>query len=119
MSGEYDLYGGRPPHVARDTSAAAADAIQSRARQLREQVRAEVARSGKHGMTCDEVEALLEMRHQTASARIRELVLTGRLHDSRKRRATRSGRQAIIWVAEVECKTYRFDRERRCWVEVP
>lgn len=50
------------------------------------------------GATCDEVEQQLRMRHQTASARIRELYRAGDLRDSGKRRPTRSGRPAIVWV---------------------
>lgn len=44
------------------------------------------------------------MRHQTASARIRELVQKGRVVDSTRRRPTRSGRLAIVWI-EAEDST--------------
>ena len=47
--------------------------------------------------TCDEAEVHFEMRHQTASARIRELCELGRIEDSGARRPTRSGRDAIVW----------------------
>jgi hypothetical protein len=46
--------------------------------------------------TCDEVDVGLHMRHQMASARIRELVLGGRLRDTGHRRLTRSGRLAAV-----------------------
>jgi hypothetical protein len=52
---------------------------------------------GRGGATCDEVEVGLGMRHQTASARIRELVLKGSLIDSGIVRQTRSGRDATVW----------------------
>lgn len=49
------------------------------------------------GATCDEAEAALDLRHQTCSALIRELVLLDCLVDSRVRRRTRSGRRAVVW----------------------
>jgi len=52
-----------------------------------------------HGATDDEIEVALGMRHQTASARRRDLVLSGLAKDSGKRRKTRSGRSATVWVA--------------------
>lgn len=51
------------------------------------------------GMTCDEVEDFLNMRHQTASARIRDLVLDGLVFDTEIRRKTRSGRTARVYRA--------------------
>jgi hypothetical protein len=50
------------------------------------------------GATCDEVEAIANMRHQTASARINELAHQKAIHDSGSRRRTRSGRNAAVWV---------------------
>lgn len=47
--------------------------------------------------TCDAVEVALEMRHQTAAARIRDLVKAGILRDSGRTAPTRSGRKAVIW----------------------
>lgn len=55
---------------------------------------------GRNGATCDDVEASLGLRHQTASARIRELVLGGHLIDSGKTNTTRSGRKATVWRAK-------------------
>jgi len=55
--------------------------------------------AGEDGLTCDEVELQLYLRHQTASARVRELAQKGHIKDSGERRATRSGRTAIVWVA--------------------
>jgi hypothetical protein len=51
------------------------------------------------GATCDEVEIALRLRHQTASARIRDLVLDGLLFDSGVRRETRSGAKARVYSA--------------------
>ncbi len=50
------------------------------------------------GATVDEVERTLGMLHQSAGARVRELVLAGKLVDSEQTRKTRSGRNAVVWV---------------------
>ena len=70
-----------------DTSEQAAQTID--ASSMRRKVRSYVDSQGASGATCDEVEVALEMRHQTASARVRELVLRGELRDSGARRPTR------------------------------
>ncbi len=49
------------------------------------------------GVTVDEVERFLGMLHQSAGARVRELVLAGKLVDSEQTRKTRSGRNAVVW----------------------
>jgi hypothetical protein len=58
---------------------------------------------GDEGATCDEVEHALGLQHQTASARIWELRGNGDhpklLIDSGRKRRTRSGRRATVWVA--------------------
>jgi hypothetical protein len=51
------------------------------------------------GLTDDELEQATGWRHQTVSARRRELVLLGKVKDSGKRRPTRSGRSATVWEA--------------------
>jgi hypothetical protein len=52
------------------------------------------------GATCDEVEVALGLRHQTASARMRELVMLGMATKTGRRRPTRSGRNAAVLVVE-------------------
>jgi len=47
--------------------------------------------------TCDEMEMLLEGKHQSVSAQIRHEVIDGKVEDSGLRRPTRSGRNAIVW----------------------
>lgn len=92
-------YNGLPPFVVGvDTSEAAAKSMVGDASQLREFVYEVIHGAGAGGMTCDEVEVETSLRHQTASARIRELQQRGRLIDSHRRRPTRSGRHAIVWV---------------------
>lgn len=81
-----------------DTSLVAARSVAPSAGQMRSRVLVEIRERGVAGATCDEVEQVLQMQHQTASARIRELVLEGRLVDSGYRRPTRSGHPAVIWV---------------------
>lgn len=54
--------------------------------------------SSLDGMTCDEVEQTLSMRHQTASARIRDLVLANMVYDTGLRRKTSSGRAARVYM---------------------
>lgn len=100
-------YRGKPPHVNTETSIAAAESIEPVAGTMRAQVldciraREEFTLGlgcGPLGCTDDELEVLLSMRHQTASARRRELQLQGFIVDSGWTRTTRSGREAIVWV---------------------
>jgi predicted HTH transcriptional regulator len=79
-----------------DTSKEAADSILLNSKTLRGIVFAYI--KGANGCTCDEVETALEMKHQTASARIRELSEAGYISDKGKRRPTRSGRLAVVWI---------------------
>jgi hypothetical protein len=51
------------------------------------------------GATCWEVEQALGMLHQTASAAISNLSADRALADTGRRRATGSGRRAIVWGA--------------------
>ena len=47
--------------------------------------------------TCDEIECVLDGKHQTVSAIIRSLVKEDLVRNSGKKRKTRSGRNAICW----------------------
>lgn len=87
-----------PYVVGSDTSEAAAASMETSAETLRAEVYVRIAKVAA-GLTCDEVEVAMGLRHQTASARIRELVLKGSIIDSGRRRRTRSGREATIWIA--------------------
>jgi hypothetical protein len=91
-----------------DTSFLAAEAIAPFVTKLQEMVLNVALSAGTRGLTCDEVEQLLEMPHQTASARVHEL---GKAHmnpdgferpqmlfDSGARRKTRHGQLATVWV---------------------
>lgn len=92
-------YPDRPGYVPdSDTSIGAADSLTDiTVATLRGKIYALIEGFGASGATCDEVETYLGLRHQTASARIRELVLIGKIFDTGWRRLTRSGRKARIY----------------------
>ena len=81
-----------------ETSRSAAESIQPAAQSLRSQVLACVVDAGDAGRTCDEIEALLSGRHQTISARVRELSQRGFIKRNGNVRKTRSGRNAAVYV---------------------
>lgn len=83
-----------------DTSEAAAISVSGCAKTMQEVIRRLFVYHG--GLTCDEVERSLGLRHQTASARIRDLALRSHIVDSGERRVTRSGRKAVVWVLNEE-----------------
>jgi hypothetical protein len=60
-----------------------------------------VKAAGLAGLTCDEVEQRLSMTHQTASARVHELAKLEAIVDSGRKRKTRSGRGAVVWIAAL------------------
>lgn len=82
-----------------DTSVEAAESMREAASQLRTKVLRFIVQCGVPGATCDEVEANLGMRHQTASARVNELMKARQIVDTGNRRPTRSGRKATVWRA--------------------
>lgn len=81
-----------------ETSKAAAKSIKESASSIRAKIFVMIE-SSPDGMTCDEVEAKTGLLHQTASARVRELVLQKRISDSGVKRKTRSGRGAVVYEA--------------------
>jgi hypothetical protein len=72
---------------------------------LQRQVLEHIAKAGRYGCSDDDLKWALGLRHQTASARRRELVLMGLVVDSSRRRTTRSGRKATVWVLRQYGKT--------------
>jgi len=83
-----------------DTSQAAAESV---AGAPREAMKARVRRllyerewTDEPGLTSDELERITGWNHQSASARLRELVLEGVAVDSPERRLTRYGRKAVV-----------------------
>ena len=88
---------GIPPHSNETTSKEAAKSVKP----IVGKVAADVLRyiRERNGATCDEVECALELRHQTASARVCELRKAGAIFDSGEQRVTQSGRKAVVWRA--------------------
>lgn len=91
----FDYYPHVPGHNSRDTSIAAASSIEPHVSLLAAKVFALIEAKPR---TCWEIEQESGLSHQTASARIRELNLKGRVRDSGERRRTGSGRNAIVWM---------------------
>ena len=85
-----------------ETSRAAAESMRRPAETLREKVHRALLASGMRGMTDDEIEVELGLSHQTASARRRELVQTGFAFATTRKRPTRSGRAARVWMGRTE-----------------
>lgn len=81
-----------------DTSKAAAESMKSTAGIIRERVYRRVKESDTDGITCDALEVALGLSHQTCSARVNELRNAGRIIDSGRRKATRSGRKAVVYT---------------------
>jgi len=92
--------GGVPFVTGSDTSEAAAEGVAVRVPALRARIMA-LFELHTEGLTCDDVEALTGKRHQTVSARIRELVQAARIFDTGARRVTRSGASARVYCAFV------------------
>lgn len=83
-----------------ETSKAAAESIKHSATSDRVKVFNYLVQCGKRGATDDEIEAALDMRHQTASARRRSLENDQAVRKTDRKRKTRSGRSAYVYVAE-------------------
>ena len=96
-----------PPHVRNsETSRDAADSIQHQVPTLQRKI-LECIRSMPGGLTCDDVEGILDVQHQTCSPRFRELStctppLIHKLildDGNYAKRKTRSGRNAFVFIA--------------------
>ncbi|MCP4900077.1 MAG: hypothetical protein GY906_24165 [bacterium] len=77
------------------------DAAESVAEKISEKQRAvlDVLSNASYGLTDEEISfALNDMTHSTLRTRRSELAQKGLVFDSRMRRATRSGRMAIVWM---------------------
>lgn len=82
-----------------ETSRQAAERIKGYAGEQQAAVFRCIAEAGAQGRTADEVGELLELRPQSCSARVNELVRLGAVRDSGERRPTSSGRPARVLVA--------------------
>lgn len=81
------------------TSKAAAKSMQPHMGRIQQQV---FDRIKAVPSTAREVEDALGLRTQTVTARIRELVLDGKVRDSGEKRLTDSNRKAIVWKAVAD-----------------
>jgi hypothetical protein len=93
----YSLYDGMAPHEGSATSFAAAASMMPHLGAIQEREYEAICDAGERGMTDDELEHRLGLRHQTASARRRELYLLGLIKEGGFRNTT-SGRKATVWV---------------------
>jgi hypothetical protein len=91
---------GEPPPAQRhsETSLAAAAAIEPDAATLRGKC-LDHLRHAPDGATDEEQQEDLRMNPSTQRPRRIELLKAGWIRDSGKRRPTRSGRQAVVWIA--------------------
>jgi hypothetical protein len=82
-----------------DTSKAAARSVDnpSRSKKLA-RTKMLLRLAGRSGLTSDELEVTTGWPHQTASALLRKMVLTGEAVDTDMRRRTRYGRMAAVRV---------------------
>lgn len=96
MDHQPTLFDDGPPFVRNsDTSCAAAESMAGTTGRLRLLILRYIHDVGT--ATCDECEVALDMRHQTCSARIREMKVRGLIVDTDERRPTRSGRSAAVY----------------------
>lgn len=80
-----------------ETSKEAAESVEKHVTGLARKVLDFIEARGKWGATSDEIEIDLDMRHQTASARVRELFLKNKIDRTEIKRKTRSGRNAFVY----------------------
>ena len=87
-----------PYATASDTSKAAAESMKGKpSEDQRYAVFHAILNCGDRGATCDELEASLNLPHQSCSARVHELAQHGYIEKTEYRRETRSGRNAAVY----------------------
>lgn len=91
----FDVVRHDPPRTSRE----ARRSIERTAPTMADRVLAFVRARGARGCTDEEAELALGLRSQSYTPRRRELVQAGLVLDSGQRRATTSGRAAVVWVA--------------------
>ena len=97
---KYDLYGGTPPHVSgSETSHQAAIEIIDHLGELQQRVFEVYLKAYEYGATTDEIQCVLGIGPQTACPRKRELEKMGKICRLGRKRRTRSGRLAEVYVA--------------------
>lgn len=97
---QHSLFGPAPKYQAHsDTSKSAAAEIEGKARTLRGTVYTFLKISGMYGATDEELQIALGMNPSTERPRRIELVELGLVKKRGKTRPTKSGRQAVVWIA--------------------
>ena len=92
-------YGGLPPHQRHsDTSYRAAVSMLDEARTLRARVYRYILNRGPSGATDEEIIVASDRSASSIRPRRCELADRGLVIDSGRKRATRSGRAAVVWV---------------------
>jgi hypothetical protein len=76
------------------SAAAAATIVETELSRLEARVLTVVSKCPR---TCDAIETVTGLSHQTVSARLRGLVLREQIEDSGQKARTRSGRWAVVW----------------------
>lgn len=100
MNDQISMFDPAPKYVAHSpTSKAAAVQIEPKANTLRAKVYDLIKVSSEYGATDEELQDILCMEGSTERPRRKELCEQGKVKDSGKTRKTKSGRQAVIWVA--------------------
>ncbi len=95
-------YNGEPPHVAgSETSLEAAEFIKPNKVAMEQKILRFIKERGEEGAICDEIEASLGFKHQTCSARVRGLYLSGKIEKTKHKRRTRSGCNAAVYIARA------------------
>ena len=85
-----------------NTSKDAAASARQNAAVTRMRVAEEIRNRGEMGATDEEVQYALQLPGNTKRPRRIELGLSGHVYDSGKRRSTRAGRDAVVWLFEFD-----------------
>lgn len=94
-----NVYPYAPGHRNVDTSIAAAVALAPKLGRLQQMAWEAIRDAGQHGLTADELAALLRMDRWSIQPRTTELKRQGLIRDSGQRRKNATGKMAIVWIA--------------------
>ncbi len=94
----------RVRHRGNPKSEAANERIHERKWPMRKVLYGGFITRGAYGATCDELENLLQIKHQTCSARIAEMCRDGQIVNTGQTRPTSSGSMATVYVADKFAK---------------
>ena len=70
-------------------------------KKVQEAINRLMTRRGETGLTCDEAEVLLDLPHQTCSARFSQMKKDGMIYDTGLCRKTRRNRNATVFVSDI------------------